>query len=125
VGSWRATLEAVRDDLNVALEVSGMPDTRCVLDPADLNVPGVWVKMRALAAGTLNGDLCAVTLYCAVPDADTWATSLDSLQALVEVVTGIVPPMSEQVLVALPLPGGGTPVPAVRYDHDLILNTTP
>jgi hypothetical protein len=121
MGTWRATLEEVRDDLNVALEVAGMPDTRVVLDPTDLNVPGVWVKMRALAAGTLSGDLCAVTLYCAVPDTDSWGTTFDALQSLTEVVTGIVPPMSEQVLVALPLPGGGTPCPAVRYDHDLII----
>jgi hypothetical protein len=123
MGTWRDTLEEVRDDLNVALEVAGMPDTRAVLDPTELQTPGVWVKMRALAAGTLNGDLCAVTIYCAVPDADRWGTTFDALQALTEVVTGIVPPMSEQVLVALPLPGGGTPAPAVRYDHDLILTT--
>lgn len=118
--TWRSTLETAADAVTSALAAAGL-DAHAVLDPRHLASPGVWLKLNALD-GNLDGGLASITVYVLTPDAADWPTILDNLEPLAAVVLGIVPPMSRPTFVAVPMPAGGTPSPALRYDHELILD---
>lgn len=124
--TWLETLQAARDDLNAAeLELPGIPDplpVRASLDPKDVQLPGVWLRMDGLQGPVLCGELggVLVTVYCAVATTDL-ERSLDQVQQLQALVAGIIPPMSDLRHVALALPGAGTPATALSYTHQLII----
>lgn len=121
--SWLTTLQAAQAEIVDALADAGLPDTlqapAVVLELKTLTAPGVWVKLTALT-GTLDGNYAQVTIYVVVPDTDL-GTVLDALEALSGPVMAAVPPMSTPTLVAFPMPQGGTPAPALRYTHDLVI----
>lgn len=121
--SWHSTLTAAQADVAAALAAAALPTTlthaQVVLDPRKLTAPAVYVKLRALT-GNLEGNYAEVTVYVIVPDGD-FPVVIDALEALAEPVMAAIPPMTTPTLVALPLPHGGTPAPALRYDHQLII----
>lgn len=101
----------------------------CVLDPQDLNtLPAVWLRFDGLGGPVLrNGDknLTAsrvlVTVLVIVAPLDP-RRNLEALEPLLETVAGIIPPMSDPRHVAVAnLPGGGTPAPAMSYQHELTI----
>jgi hypothetical protein len=121
--SWLSTLEAAQADLTAALAAATLPAeleaAQVVIDPRHLRAPAVYVKLRALT-GTLEGNYAEVTVFVMVPDGD-FDVVITALEALSGPVVATVPPMTTPTLVALPLPRGGTPAPALRYDHQLII----
>lgn len=124
MGTWRATLTAAQEAVQAAVDALGLDSQpQVVTDPRLLSQPGIYLKLTGVRGETLTGGYALVTVYAVVADGGDWMETLDQLQALATPVLGVIPAMDAQpTLVALPLPGGGTPAPAVRWDHDLTLD---
>jgi hypothetical protein len=96
----------------------------CQLDPRALTrLPAVWIRLDGLSAPTLEKaySVALVTVFCIVPPLDP-ERDLGALEPLLATVAAIIPPMTDPTLVALGLPGGGTPAPAFSYTHDLTID---
>lgn len=117
--SFLAALRGARDALIAA-------ELRATLEPKELTLPGVWIKLDGLGGPVLAGGVAGrsealVTIYCAVPTTDV-ERSLEAAEQLLAAVAAIVPPMSDPRHVALALPGGGTPATALSYQHALTID---
>lgn len=111
------------DCLNSAVAELQAAGIHATLDPRDLQLPGVWVKLVELRGPTLAqpaGSTCVATFYAAVATMDLVDT-LSNLAQLLDQVVAVVPPMTGPRHVALALPGGGTPASALAYDHQLVI----
>lgn len=96
-------------------------------DLRQLQLPGVWVRLDALVGPVLAGGVAGraraqVSVYAIVKPTDS-TRDLESLQPLVEATAAVIPPMSDLRHVALVLPAGGTPAPALVYHHDLLIQS--
>lgn len=112
-----ATLTDARDQLLAA-------DITATLDPRQLTtLPGVWVRLDGLSGPTLERPytVALVTVFVVVKPLDV-ERDLTALEPLLDQVVAIIPPMTDPRLVALQLPGGGTPCPAMSYTHDLTID---
>jgi hypothetical protein len=112
-----ATLTSARDLVAEA-------DITCTLDPRQLaTLPAVWIRLDALKGATLDAQwsLAQVTVFVIVKPLDV-ERDMTALEPLLAQVAALIPPMSDPRLVALQLPGGGTPAPAMSYTHDLAID---
>lgn len=96
-------------------------------DLRQLRLPGVWVRLDALVGPVLGQGVAGraraqVSVYAIVKPTDS-TRDLEALQDLVEPCAAVIPPMSDLRHVALVLPAGGTPAPALVYHHDLLMQS--
>lgn len=106
------TLDAARH-IRDQLVTAGV---RATLDPRDLNPPAVWIQLREfsnlLAAGAR---LVTFRLYLVVGDSGT-EQALGALDQLLDAAAGAGWDWSAEPIdtLALTLPAGGDPLPAMR-----------
>jgi hypothetical protein len=119
-------VEALTD----ARDTVAAADIVCTLDPKELTtLPAVWIRFDGLAGPVLAGGVAGrsralVTVFVIVPPVDP-VRDLTALEPFLVTVAGIIPPMSDPRHVAVVIPGGGTPAPAMSYTHDLVIQADP
>lgn len=108
-----ATLQGLVD----ALEDAGVEAS---LDPADLNLPAVFVTLDRVTDAVLTGGAGTVRarLLLLAPDRDA-RRSLEALQALYAEVLAVVTPTSDVEATVARTPDGGGEVPALTFTRDL------
>lgn len=103
---------AAVDDLRLLLQDVGV---QASLDPADLNLPGVWLTVETIQAWTVRGTLrltCA--LYLIAPNVDP-VRALEELTDLYNTVRTVLTPDGPVALQGVILPSAPTePMPALR-----------
>lgn len=111
-----STVTAALEDLVDTLEAA---DVEVALDPADLNLPGVWVQVTGVAADRLEGRTITTRLVLVVPDTG----ALRSLEALLELLDKVdtVVPVDTATPLTVALPEGGGPFPGLAVPFDLPL----
>lgn len=115
---------SVLSTLTDARDLVQAADITATLDPRQLaTLPGVWIRLDVLKGPTLSQQfsLASVTVFCVVKPLDV-ERDLAALEPLLDAVAAIIPPMTDPRMVALQLPGGGTPCPAMSYTHDLTID---
>lgn len=121
MSTWIEALRDARDAVNAAeLQLNEQP-VRASLDPKDLTLPGVWIKLDGLQGQVLCGEFdgALITVYCAVATTGDVDRDLDAALQLLPFIAAVIPPMSGPRHVALALPGAGTPATALSYQHTL------
>lgn len=119
--TWIEALRDARDAINAAELQLGDAPVRASLDPKDLTLPGVWLKLDGLQGQSLCGEFtyALVTVYCTVATTGDVDRDLDAALQLLPLVATVIPPQSDPRHVALALPGAGTPATALSYAHNL------
>lgn len=93
------------------------------LDPADLNVPAVWIALDSVAQANLAGRLeLRCLLFLIVGDADT-TRAMASLGQLHAKVLQVITPDGPVVTQGVVMPGDPTPLPALRVPVNLYTTT--
>lgn len=106
-----ATLQGLVDALNAA-------DVEASLDPAELNLPSVFVTLDRITDYTIGGGgVVRARLLLLAPDRDP-RRALEGLQALYDATIAVVDPMSDVEATPATMPDGSE-VPALSFTHDL------
>jgi hypothetical protein len=114
-----AALQDARDTLVAA-------DLTAVLDPREATtLPAVWIRFDGLAGPVLSGGSAGrsrvlVTVFAMVAPLDP-ERDLEALGPFLDAVAAVIPPHSDPRHVAVALPGGGTPAPAMSYTRELLI----
>lgn len=103
------------EDLADALAAAGVEAS---VDPADLDLPGVWVTLDRLTVPTFTGGgLVRARLLLIVPDQDH-IRAVEALQDLYDATVAVVDPMSD-VESTLATVQAGPDLPALTFTHDI------
>lgn len=110
------------DELTAALKAGGIRSV--ATDPADLNPPGVLIKVTGFIPDLLDGWTPTADLFCVVPDADH-DRALAALTALANLVLDVVDPAGAIRAAAVQLPDTGGRLPALVIPYDDPTDPTP
>jgi hypothetical protein len=114
------------DPVDSLVELLAAEGVQASMDPAELNLPAVWVALDELARPTLGPVLeLRTSLYLISPDTDA-RRSLGHLGQLHAKVLQVLTPDGPVTTQAVVLPGDPTPLPALRVPvHLYTEGTTP
>lgn len=119
MSGWPLDFVAV-DELVAALKAGGIRSVS--VDPADINPPGVLVKVTGVDLDLLAGLTITTELLCVVPD-NGQRRSMTALAALFNQVTTVVDPTAATRVVSVLLLENQAPLPGLSVPFDLPYNT--
>lgn len=96
------------------------------LDPADVKLPGVWVRLDRLRPATLDGLDVGVTVFLIVPAAGGYARQLAGLAELFNLVHPALPGAGagDATSASVVLPSSPTAMPALAVPVSLLTHPT-
>lgn len=94
-------------------ELLGSVDVQASMDPAELNLPGVWIALDEVRTANVRGQLqLRCRLFLISPDTDP-LRALELLGDLRDKVATVVTPDGPVVTQGVVMPGDPTPLPAL------------
>jgi hypothetical protein len=107
------------DDLAAALKAGGVRSAST--NPAEINTPGVWIRLTGISFDLLGGYTLNTVLHLVVADNGVQRSAV-ALVALLNKVTAVVDPSDTVTPAGVTLPANPAPLPGLAVPFDLTVS---